>query len=294
MSPLERHCQLLLRAYPAGYREARGEEIIGTLLEATPPGRSWPWPRDSRGLILGGLRARAARNRYLTTAANLRTALLAGISTYLAYYAAAIVGSYVRYALSTGGYRFRPVPVDWPQLIASALILVTVPLAWLCGRRMIVLAGALPAAAALCIAGSWHPDTLGDVVVPLVFGAVLVALSGNRGPSSRRWLTAIGVPALVLLVLNIEPQVGLYAFQALEMTVAAVTIVWAVIDARFAIAVSVLVLGLWLPIAVDDLVQGMIPVYVWPYLAITTAIAAPAGWLLRRQSAHAGRPTPTS
>ena len=72
MSTLERHCQLLLRAYPAAYREVRGEEIIGTLLEATPPGRSWPLPRDVRGLIFGGLRARATFNRQLTTAANLR------------------------------------------------------------------------------------------------------------------------------------------------------------------------------------------------------------------------------
>jgi len=78
------------------------------------------------------------------------------------------------------------------------------------------------------------------------------------------------------------------------VTAAAAAIVWAVIDARPAIAVSVFILGLWLPIAVDNLVQGMIPVYIWPYLVITTVIAAPAVWLLGRQSAHAGRPTPTS
>jgi hypothetical protein len=51
MSRLERRCELLLRAYPATYRKARGEEIIGTLLEATPPERSWPLLRDIRGLI---------------------------------------------------------------------------------------------------------------------------------------------------------------------------------------------------------------------------------------------------
>ncbi|MGB6453627.1 MAG: hypothetical protein WBH47_03965, partial [Streptosporangiaceae bacterium] len=60
MPVLERHCRLLLRAYPAAYRQDRGEEIIGTLLEATPAGRSWPLHRDIRGLVVGGLRARAA------------------------------------------------------------------------------------------------------------------------------------------------------------------------------------------------------------------------------------------
>jgi hypothetical protein len=290
MSPLERHCQLLLRAYPAAYRDIRGEEIINTLLEATPPGRSWPLPRDSWGLIVGGLRARAAFNRQLTTRANLRTALLAGIAAYLAYYAAAVVGFDVRAQLMNGEHSFPPVTIDWPQLVASALVLVTVLLAWQSRRRAVVLAGAIPAAAALCITGTWHPNTLGDAVVPLLSVVALVALSGNRERPSRRWLVPIGLLPLALLVVNIEPQVGLYIFEVLQLTAVAGAIVWAVIDARPAIAASVFVLGLWLPIAADNLVQGMIPVYIWPYLVITTAIAVPAVWLLRRQSAHAGRP----
>jgi hypothetical protein len=55
---LERHCRLLLRAYPAWYRRERAEEMLGTLLEASPPGRGWPSFRDTRGLIIGGLRVR--------------------------------------------------------------------------------------------------------------------------------------------------------------------------------------------------------------------------------------------
>jgi hypothetical protein len=291
VSPLERHCQLLLRAYPAGYRGIRGEEIIGTLLDVTPPERSWPRLRDVSGLIFGGLRARAALNRQLTTAANLRTALLAGVAAYLAYYAAGIVAFYVRAELLNGGQRFRPLPVGWPQLIASALILVTVLLVWQSSRRLVVLAGALGVCAAACIAGAWYVDGRGDTLIPLVFLAPLVALSGSREPPSRRWLMPISLIALVPLVLNIEQRVGLYVFETLQVTVAAAAIVWAVIDARPAVAVSVFVLGLWLPIAVDNLVQGVIPLYIWPYLVITTAIAVPAVWLLRRQSAHASRPT---
>ena len=33
---LERRARTLLRAYPADYRRDRAEEVIGTLLEATP------------------------------------------------------------------------------------------------------------------------------------------------------------------------------------------------------------------------------------------------------------------
>ena len=58
MTPLERHCGWLLRAYPAWYRRERAGEMLGTLLEASPPGRRWPSFRDARSLIIGGLRVR--------------------------------------------------------------------------------------------------------------------------------------------------------------------------------------------------------------------------------------------
>jgi hypothetical protein len=55
---LERRCRWLLRAYPGWYRRRRGEEMLGTLLEASPPGRRWPSVRDARALVIGGLRVR--------------------------------------------------------------------------------------------------------------------------------------------------------------------------------------------------------------------------------------------
>ncbi len=58
MTPLERHCRWLLHAYPAWYRRDRAGEMLGTLLEASPPGRRWPSFRDARALVIGGLRVR--------------------------------------------------------------------------------------------------------------------------------------------------------------------------------------------------------------------------------------------
>jgi hypothetical protein len=48
---LVRRARWLVRAYPAAYRAGRGEEIIGTLLEATPPGRNWPPSREAVSVI---------------------------------------------------------------------------------------------------------------------------------------------------------------------------------------------------------------------------------------------------
>jgi hypothetical protein len=58
VSSLERRCRLLLRAYPGWYRRERSGEMLGTLLEASPPGRRWPSFRDARALVIGGLRVR--------------------------------------------------------------------------------------------------------------------------------------------------------------------------------------------------------------------------------------------
>ena len=56
---LERRYRRLLLAYPAAYRAAHGDEIIGTLLEAAPPTQRFPVPREATGLLLGGLRSRS-------------------------------------------------------------------------------------------------------------------------------------------------------------------------------------------------------------------------------------------
>jgi hypothetical protein len=295
MSTLERHCRFLLGAYPAEYRELRGEEIIGTLLEATPPEKSWPRLRDIRGLVFGGLRARAMFNRQLTTRANLRTAVLAGVAAYLAYNALAVLSVEYFAEVSVAGH-IHPVPRPWPAVVASALTLVPVALGFLTGKRVAVLAAALPAAALMWYAGPWY-GVSSPVALHLVLLAAVVALvtlpRGGKRPS-RRWLVLIGVLAVSPVVPYFVPALGRLPFGALLVAVGAVSIVWAVIDARPAIAVIVFFLGVYLPLAAQELRMGTFPVGVLPYLGILTVIGVPALWLLRRQSAHRGPPTPTS
>ncbi len=58
---LARRYRLLLRAYPAGYRARRGDELVGTLLDAAPPGRTWPSVADVVDLAHWGARERLRR-----------------------------------------------------------------------------------------------------------------------------------------------------------------------------------------------------------------------------------------
>ncbi|MFG1607193.1 hypothetical protein [Actinoplanes sp. NPDC049265] len=56
MRNLERRYARLIRLYPAAYRAARGPEMLDTLLQAGPSAR------ETRALIVGALRAHAARD----------------------------------------------------------------------------------------------------------------------------------------------------------------------------------------------------------------------------------------
>lgn len=58
MAAYERRCRQLLRAYPRHYRERRGSELLGTLLDAARPGCRRPTMRDGWDLVRGGLATR--------------------------------------------------------------------------------------------------------------------------------------------------------------------------------------------------------------------------------------------
>ncbi|MEO3769180.1 hypothetical protein [Micromonospora sp. B9E7] len=58
MSDLEGRYRLLLRLYPDDYRRVRGEEMLGTYLDLTPPGRRWPSAADAADLVAGAVRER--------------------------------------------------------------------------------------------------------------------------------------------------------------------------------------------------------------------------------------------
>jgi hypothetical protein len=291
VTTLERHCRLLLRFYPAAYREVRGEEMIGTLLEATSPGRSWPLPRDIRGLIFGGLRARAVLNQQFTVAANLRVPVLAGVVGYVAYSAVGLVSLDVLAETSAHGH-FHGALFGWPILLASSLMLLAVGLALLTSRRAVVLAAALPAAAVVWDVSPWSPGNAATAMHVALLAAVVALAGGSKRPRPH-WLVLVGLLAVVPLVPFIGPQSGPVLYGALLFMIAAISIAWAVIDARPAIAISAFFLALWLPAAVTNLMLGFTSAIAVPDLVTATAVGVAALWLLRRQSAHPGRPTRT-
>jgi hypothetical protein len=282
MTKLERRCRLLLVAYPAGYRQNRGEEIIGTLLEATPEGRAWPLARDVRGLAMGGLRARAALNRRQTTAVNLRIAVVADAAAYLAF-TAVIDVSWAMNALTAPDFGARQ--AVWPTLLVGALLGLAVTLTWVSSRKAVQLAGVTLAAVAVTLTGPWRPWP-GLPVAELACLTALALLAVHGQQPARRWLWPVALAAGVPVLPYLLPAFSVDTILTLPAVVGVMTLLWAVIDARPAVMAAVFLLALWLPTGIVGLVAGFFLPAAAPLL-IVSVLAPFAVWRLHRQSARA-------
>jgi hypothetical protein len=283
---LERRARALLHAYPAQYRRDRAEEMIGTLLEAAPPGRSFPAARDTWALIAGGRHARAARNRSLGVRANLRLALILGLSISVS---------------STSAREFGFEGHRWLTVAAAVLGTVAALAPWL-GNRRAATALVIPAAALALYGPTRYPFVPVAVVYLAAFlialGA-LAALSGGSPSLPRSWsLLPAAVPAgIVAAHGSFVMEEGLSEYALLLL--AAVTVGWLVTDARPALGLSV---GFLLPnlqgfltdLAIfgsQDERIGLLKAFLLQ-LAVTAPVLLPATWLLYHQARASRRPLP--
>jgi hypothetical protein len=318
-TPLERHARLLLRAYPRGYREDRGEEMIGTMLEAAPEDQHWPPAREAWSLIRGGIRARAAVNHQVPIAAALRQAAILGISLDCAR----LAGNDVQPLTQPSFYVTAHLIV---QPTVSALMLIAVAaLAWT-GSRLAVLAGAIAAAVAsiwlehstrASMAHMTHAHIfvpglsilVPNVVPLLVLLAVLVAVTGRTARPPVAWLAfpclvapltacAIwfqsrggywGQPLPMTLLTSIEHGRGAGFFLLAGFLATA----WLVTDARPAAGVAAFVAVIDLPPLVQQIQQaGDVPsVYAFENalndlqtVGVGVALMAALAWLHHRRT----------
>jgi uncharacterized protein (TIGR03382 family) len=251
---LERRARRLLRAYPPEYRASRGEEITGTLLEATPPDRNWPPARDTVSVIVAGLRARRDANLRQGLPVSLRQAAVLGIAMFLVQIPCDLLGTVVDEAVSGRGFGLPP-DYAWELLPAAVLVTVILAAAWY-GRRSLV---AVPAVAAATAAVVYYlagrSPSQGNVVLILAWPvvsalAVLMPLTSRtaRPPRSLLWLVclplgltlldglAYAVPFHIdyaLPVRPVGPAVLLFPFTTyLSLVTVAVAVCWLVTDVR--------------------------------------------------------------
>jgi hypothetical protein len=299
---LERRARALLRAYPAEYRRGRAEEIIGTLLEAAPPGRSFPPAREAWSLIAGGRHARATRNRGPGIRANARLALLLGLSTCLSAYVSFTLGPalawHVRGFLPGGA-------VPWPAGAALALSLALALAPWLGSRAAATALAVAAGAVAAYVAPSAGPGFRTQLPLLLIVMAAIAALSGGPVPAPRSWLLLPCAFPLVLAVGGLlSPQREDHRLEALlalgtGLLLAAIVACWLVTDARPAFGFCFVRL---LTSLLGGLSQLAYPG--WPALnafivsfllqsVVLLPVLLPAAWLLlRRQKTQGPLPYP--
>jgi hypothetical protein len=116
MTGLERRYRRLLLAYPKAYRAERGDEIVGTLLDAAPPDRRRPAVRQAAALIFGGLRVR------LGTQHGPRQPIWRDVLHFVAVMTLAV--NTAQWAASLTGGTLQPNTIAGTAATAGALVLV--------------------------------------------------------------------------------------------------------------------------------------------------------------------------
>lgn len=131
---LELAYRRLLLSYPTAYRQARGEELLSTLLAAAPPGRRRPTIAEAFDLVYHGIRTRARTTRRTLAGPDATDALALAAVVSLTVAAAVAVAVIVGVGLLGQPVFYRYPERGYPPLIrvGVGLVLATFPVALAC------------------------------------------------------------------------------------------------------------------------------------------------------------------
>jgi len=239
MTVLERRYRMLLRVYPAAYRAERGDEILGTLLDSAPAGRTVPRWWDAFSLVLAGLRVRAVQNRGLSMRANIRLVIMLSLAIVLTWWAADRLGLGARIALGEPGY--PPTIVRFlggtARLMSfGAVSLIAIALIWFVPRILSV--PILLATGVVTLQSQFSSGGL--LYLAILLGLiVLTAISPQRPPRSWVLLTAV-LPAAEFIAMTVRGVNGVAVDVVALTIVGSMALLWIGTDARPALAVALI------------------------------------------------------
>lgn len=226
-------CRLLLRAYPPAYRQYRGEEILGTMLDAARPGQRWPGARDIAACATEGLRARLGT----ASVTSGRQAWLGGLRIAVPFL--------LTWAFAGSVWRVVGSPPPGPR--AGAVVLMVALLTFLAMvRGWPVVAGALTLTWLVVGARSAPPSAYLVVSAACLAGMAILDRTildrARRTHLSRAWAVAVPLVAAVAVgpqVLAHRPLLP----EPLMLAVAVVGILGAFVDARAPMAAACLLVA---------------------------------------------------
>ena len=305
VSLLMRRTRQLLRFYPPGYRAHRGEEILDTLLETTPPGRGWPPTREVASVIGGGLRARRAANLNQGLPASLRHVGILATAMIMVQTPAALLVVVGQPIASVRPFGLPPY-MELGMALASLVVVAALAATW-CGRRWLVaaavVAAVLTAVPCLVLGGPWV-NIAAEMTVPAVLAlVVLLPLTkrAERPTASLLWLACL--PLAVNFVALLAAARGLDIREAFPVATTSVAVLLSPYTSYLSL-VPVLVAVCWLvtdvrPLAAVTLqfllmrvlyaaFNGHYPGESWTQMAIAVglplALTGALVWLLRHRT----------
>jgi hypothetical protein len=275
MSPLERRVRWLLRAYPDWYLRNRGDEMLGTVLDAAGPDREWPPARDAVLLVWHGLLARARSYWQLGLATNLRLAALLGVAIFIADGEGGLLS--LIYVLARTHHAIDPnLDPLYPSLVALATLAVVV-VVWFANRWI----GTAAAVACALLTYPWQSDLLSS---PYMTAALLLlaalALGRIRPPASWLWLTGLAAACGAVQWLLLLAGSPLYGHGGLPLAsfmpwlVLVVALLWMPADVRPAVG-AIVAINLATVISFYWRVTGNFPGFGLLAVPVLTAIAIP-------------------
>ncbi|WP_089154885.1 hypothetical protein [Micromonospora sp. NBS 11-29] len=242
MSPLERRYRWLLRLLPATHRAARGEELLGLLLDLDH-GRRHPSRHETWNLIALAIRLRLTTP--VTTAA-----LTTGLSALLVAAGTQPVGATLD--LFTGAALASDMPgiiSGWPQIVVLGLLPLAPLIAWLCGATRTALA--LQAIFLTLTVGWFVIDVLRGAGVGINPGGqlfayaapvlifVLLALAGRERWTAPRprlfWWALVPLGTLAWKGTGEWGRHGVYVPDAVPMVIGILTAAIVAVGAAFAV-----------------------------------------------------------
>lgn len=306
----------LLDFYPERYRDERGPELVGTLLDCARPGQTRPSWREARALVLEGLRLRAGTGGHRPARATVARGMQVGVLLVLVLMLHEGVADLT---IRRGFDDARPVTVGWWVLVGLAVLAVVVPFVLLAVGRVrlalpfVVVAGAVHMVGYPWLLRAGYPRSelpLPDewpVLLPLYLHPGF-AVAAVLAAAAVAWLRppAAGVPAVMAVVLapaivsapewlqgtgllptgfTADVPVALWLFGLMYLG----AVGYAVVDARPAVALAVLLSAIDVEMVAAWLKYGFNTS--WPALELT--LLPPVGvavWLgARRQARLPGR-----
>jgi hypothetical protein len=174
---LARRYQALLRAYPKAWRDERGEEMLGTLLDAAEPGRRRPSAREAASIVGQGMLERLGLRRRRSPGAVWAEGLRIGALIMLAATFTDVVISLVEAVQHPG----VPGAIAWH---GTAIVLGIAAMAALIRGRPMV-------AAVLTALWCAAPAMFGVVSWNLVVALIVLAGVGGVRPADRRRTSAV-------------------------------------------------------------------------------------------------------